>query len=473
MAGRSQPLTFSEATSSEAFAERFSADRDARLVELLAAAVTHAHDLIKQFRPTQDEWRRFIAFLTEVGHASDERRQEWVLLSDLIGASALIEDINSRRPKGATPNTIRGPFFRADAPARASASSISLDGIGEPLMVSVRVQDLDGLPVAGAEVVTWQANAEGFYENQQPDLQPEHNLRGLFRTDVEGCFSYRSIVPSGYGVPADGPVGRLLSAAGYPCAGRRICISSCVQRASRRLRRTFMTQATRTCTKTRCLACGPNSSPLSIPSRSTDGLQRRWSLSSSWSGQNRGGRHDRRVFLCRQSGPDCLRRRQQEQGRRMDCDDGLQAGARPCNAPSKGGCGGAGNRNWLPCLRCFCRRYHAHAGRRDRDRDEDGGRNRGGLRGLARWRIDDRPRQGDCLSHRPSADRRADHLCRFRGHAHSWPDGRRSENDRARCTDPAGNRHLRPGLDPGATGFDECDERPQCHGACRRRPLCT
>lgn len=216
MAGRSQTLTFSEETSSEAFAERFSAGKDVRLVELLAAAVTHAHDLIKQFRPTQDEWRKFIAFLTEVGHASDERRQEWVLLSDLIGASALIEDINSRRPKGATPNTIRGPFFRADAPARASASSISLDGIGEPLMVSVRVQDLDGLPVAGAEVVTWQANAEGFYENQQPDLQPEHNLRGLFRTDVEGCFSYRSIVPSGYGVPADGPVGRLLSAAGYP-----------------------------------------------------------------------------------------------------------------------------------------------------------------------------------------------------------------------------------------------------------------
>ncbi len=216
MAGRSQPLTFSEATSSEAFAERFSAGRDARLVELLAAAVTHAHDLIKQFRPTQDEWRRFIAFLTEVGHASDERRQEWVLLSDLIGASALVEDINSRRPKGATPNTIRGPFFRADAPVRASASSISLDGIGEPLMVSVCVQDLDGLPVAGAEVVTWQANAEGFYENQQPDLQPEHNLRGLFRTDVQGCFSYRSIVPSGYGVPADGPVGRLLSTAGYP-----------------------------------------------------------------------------------------------------------------------------------------------------------------------------------------------------------------------------------------------------------------
>jgi hydroxyquinol 1,2-dioxygenase len=216
MAGSSSPLTFSEATSSQAFAERFSASRDDRFAELLAAVVTHIHDLIKQFRPSQDEWRKLIAFLTEVGHASDERRQEWVLLSDLIGASALVEEINSRRPKGATPNTIRGPFFRADAPEHSSGSSISLDGVGEPLSVSVRVQDLDGLPLEGAEVVTWQANAEGFYENQQPDLQPEHNLRGRFKTDAQGRFSYHSVIPAGYGVPADGPVGRLLSMAGYP-----------------------------------------------------------------------------------------------------------------------------------------------------------------------------------------------------------------------------------------------------------------
>jgi hydroxyquinol 1,2-dioxygenase len=209
-------LTFSEATSSQAFAERFSANPESNLAQLIAAAVTHVHDLIKQFRPTQDEWRKVIAFLTEVGHASDERRQEWVLLSDLIGASALVEEINTRRPKSATPNTIRGPFFRSDAPERASGTSISLDGIGEPLAVSVRVEDLDGLPIAGAEVVTWQANAEGFYENQQPDLQPEHNLRGLFRTDEQGRFDYRSVVPSGYGVPDDGPVGRLLAEAGYP-----------------------------------------------------------------------------------------------------------------------------------------------------------------------------------------------------------------------------------------------------------------
>jgi protocatechuate 3,4-dioxygenase beta subunit len=216
MAERSKALTFSEATSAEAFSERFSAGNDGNLPRLIAAAVTHVHDLIKQFRPTQEEWRKVIAFLTEVGHASDERRQEWVLLSDLIGASALVEDINSRRPQAATPNTIRGPFYRNDAPERSSGSSISLDGIGEPLMVSVRVQDLDGLPIAGAEIVTWQANGEGFYENQQPDLQPEHNLRGLFRTDTDGRFHYRSVMPSGYGVPDDGPVGRLLAEAGYP-----------------------------------------------------------------------------------------------------------------------------------------------------------------------------------------------------------------------------------------------------------------
>ncbi|OLP60590.1 6-chlorohydroxyquinol-1,2-dioxygenase [Xaviernesmea oryzae] len=209
-------LIFSEATSSQAFAERFALSAESKVAQLLTAAVTEVHNLIKRFRPSQDEWRKVIDFLTEVGHASDERRQEWVLLSDLIGASALVEDINTRRPTSATPNTIRGPFFRSDAPVRASGASISLDGIGEPLAVSVRVQDLDGLPIAGAEVVTWQANAEGFYENQQPDLQPEHNLRGLFHTDAKGRFDYHSVMPAGYGVPNDGPVGRLLADAGYP-----------------------------------------------------------------------------------------------------------------------------------------------------------------------------------------------------------------------------------------------------------------
>jgi protocatechuate 3,4-dioxygenase beta subunit len=206
---------FCEATSAEAFAQRFPASTDSN-VKLLSAVVAHVHELIKEFRPTPEQWRNVIDFVTEVGHASDERRQEWVLLSDLIGASALVQDINSRRPKGATPNTVRGPFFRADAPERAIGASISLDDIGEPLHVEGRVVDLDGDPIAKAEVITWQANSQGFYENQQPDLQPEFNLRGLFRVDAKGRFRYRTVRPAGYSVPHDGPVGRLLSQTGYP-----------------------------------------------------------------------------------------------------------------------------------------------------------------------------------------------------------------------------------------------------------------
>jgi hydroxyquinol 1,2-dioxygenase len=208
-------LIFNETTSAEAFAERFSAPDDAT-VRLISSVVAHVHDLIKEFRPTQDQWRKVIDFMTEVGHACDERRQEWVLLSDLTGASALVEEINSRRPKRATPNTIRGPFFRADTPERAQGASISLDGVGTPLSVAGWVEDLDGHPIPGAEIITWQANAEGFYENQQPDMQPEYNLRGLFRADAAGRFTYRSVRPAGYSVPHDGPVGRLLTDAGYP-----------------------------------------------------------------------------------------------------------------------------------------------------------------------------------------------------------------------------------------------------------------
>ncbi|MGO7019443.1 dioxygenase family protein [Rhizobium leguminosarum] len=209
-------LNFSEATSHDIFAQRLQPSKDNILPQVLAAAVTHLHTLIREVRPTQAEWRQVIEFLTDVGHASDERRQEWVLLSDLLGVSTLVEEINSRRPKTATPNTVRGPFFRADVPQLPLGGNISLDGIGEPLEVSGRVQDLDGDPIANAEIITWQANAQGLYENQQPDLQPEFNLRGGFRTDPDGRFHYRTIKPCGYGVPDDGPVGKLLRRAGYP-----------------------------------------------------------------------------------------------------------------------------------------------------------------------------------------------------------------------------------------------------------------
>ena len=207
---------FTEENSALAVAERLSKTEKTRLSDALFTIVDHLHSVIKEIRPTPKDWQHTIAFLTEVGHACDDKRQEWVLLADLLGLSALVGDINSRRPPGATQNTVRGPFYRPDTPHLPLGANISLDGIGEPLAVSGIVHDLDGVPLAGVTVETWQANAEGFYENQQPDLQPEFNLRGVFMTDARGRFTYKTVKPAGYSVPDDGPVGQLLGRIGYP-----------------------------------------------------------------------------------------------------------------------------------------------------------------------------------------------------------------------------------------------------------------
>jgi protocatechuate 3,4-dioxygenase beta subunit len=208
--------TLREDNSAEIVAGRIAAGSDPELGAALAKIAGFLHQAVRAVRPTTAQWRAAVEFLTEVGHASDERRQEWVLLSDLLGVTQLVEEINTRRPKGATPNTARGPFYRADAPMLDLGASISLDGQGEPLVVTGHVRDLDGNPLAGALVETWQANGSGLYENQQPDLQPEFNLRGVFRADAAGDFTYATVKPAGYRVPDDGPVGQLLGRLGYP-----------------------------------------------------------------------------------------------------------------------------------------------------------------------------------------------------------------------------------------------------------------
>jgi len=208
--------TFGEETSTEIVAQRMQRASASRLAKALVSAVGHVHEAIREVRPSPEEWKAVVAFLTEVGHASDERRQFWILLSDLIGATALIEEVNVRRPRGTTPNTGRGPFYRSDAPRLPLGSVISLDGKGERLDVNGSVVDLDGCAVAGASVETWQANDRGFYENQQPDLQPEFNLRGVFTTDAKGAFHYVTVKPAGYTVPDDGPVGQLMRAVDCP-----------------------------------------------------------------------------------------------------------------------------------------------------------------------------------------------------------------------------------------------------------------
>lgn len=182
----------------------------------LAEAVQRLHAVVRDLKVGEAEMRALIAFLTEVGHASDERRQEWVLLADVLGFSALVRDLNAEARPGATPSTLLGPFFRPDAPLLEAGADICLDGRGEQLDVTGLVRSIGGKPVAGATVEVWHANGEGLYENQEPDLQPEFNLRGKFVTDREGRFHFRSIKPRGYDLPQDGPVGKLLNSLGYP-----------------------------------------------------------------------------------------------------------------------------------------------------------------------------------------------------------------------------------------------------------------
>jgi hydroxyquinol 1,2-dioxygenase len=183
---------------------------DARLAEVMRSLTKHLHAFVKEVEPSHEEWLTGIRFLTGVGHKCTDWRQEFILLSDILGVSMLVDSINSRRPRGATENTILGPFYVMDPPARADGETICLDGKGEPLIVRGRVTDLAGKPLPGATVDVWQTNDDGFYDVQQKDLQPDMNMRGRFRTDADGAYCFRSVRPRHYPIPDDGPVGQLL-----------------------------------------------------------------------------------------------------------------------------------------------------------------------------------------------------------------------------------------------------------------------
>lgn len=205
---------FTENTSVETVLARMGEPENPRLAEVMRSAITHLHAVVKEVEPTHAEWMAAIRFLTETGQKCDDRRQEYILLSDVLGVSMLVDAINTRRPPDATENTVLGPFHVEGAPDLAMGDTISRDGKGEPLVVRGRVVDGDGRPVEGAVIDTWQTSHDGFYDLQQPEQQPENNLRGIFRTGADGRFSYRSVKPSYYPIPDDGPVGQLLHGLG-------------------------------------------------------------------------------------------------------------------------------------------------------------------------------------------------------------------------------------------------------------------
>ena len=205
---------FSEDRSAETVIESLGATTDPRLREIFSSLVRHLHAFVKDVELTEDEWDKGIEFLTRTGQRCSDVRQEFILFSDVLGVSMLVETINHRSLGHATEQTVLGPFHMVESPPRELGDTIALDDGGEPCLVTGRVASADGTALAGATVDVWQANAEGFYDVQQPDIQPERNLRGLFTTDDEGKFWFRSIVPRYYPIPDDGPVGELLAATG-------------------------------------------------------------------------------------------------------------------------------------------------------------------------------------------------------------------------------------------------------------------
>lgn len=201
---------FNENESAAIVNARMGRDIDPRLAEVMSCLVKHLHDFAKEIHLTQAEWDYGIDFLTRTGKICSGERQEFILLSDTLGLSMLVDAINNRRPDGATENTVFGPFHVAGAPVRPMGDCICLDGKGELCLFEGRVVDLDGHPIEGARIDVWSDNADGFYDVQQPDVQPKWNNRGIFVTGADGCYNFIGIKPVSYPIPDDGPVGKML-----------------------------------------------------------------------------------------------------------------------------------------------------------------------------------------------------------------------------------------------------------------------
>jgi hydroxyquinol 1,2-dioxygenase len=185
---------------------------DPRLREIMGALTRHLHGFLREVRLTEDEWRAAIGFLTATGHLTDDRRQEWVLLSDVLGASMQTIAINNEAYADATEATVFGPFFVDGSPEIPLGGDLAGGGAGEPCWVEGTVTDTDGNPVAGALIEVWEADEDGFYDVQYDDDRTA--ARGHLHSDDDGGYRFWALTPTPYPIPHDGPVGRLLAASG-------------------------------------------------------------------------------------------------------------------------------------------------------------------------------------------------------------------------------------------------------------------
>ena len=197
----------------EAVIEQFAGTPHPRLKQIMTSLVRHLHEFAREVTLTEDEWFQGIEFLTRTGHMCSDKRQEFILLSDTLGLSQLVVAQNHRRAPGATEQTVFGPFHIEGAKTLPDGADIAEGVEGDLLFVKAHVTGLHGEPIANATVDVWHADAEGFYDLQDPNWNPDAmKLRAVFKTDVEGRFSFRTIQPCAYPVPNDGPVGEMLQA---------------------------------------------------------------------------------------------------------------------------------------------------------------------------------------------------------------------------------------------------------------------
>ncbi len=197
----------------DAVMARLSSDADPRFRRIMQSLIRHLHDYVREVELTEEEWFEEIKFLTATGQKCDDKRQEFILMSDVLGVSMLVDAINHRGSGGTTETTVLGPFFVHGAPEIENGDDMAAGWKGEPTYVSGQVLSADGKPIAGALLELWQSNSEGWYDVQLADSGGKQ-LRAKLHADADGRFRFRTILPTSYPVPTDGPVGLILNRMG-------------------------------------------------------------------------------------------------------------------------------------------------------------------------------------------------------------------------------------------------------------------